>query len=143
MSQIGTGVGSKMPLRSAGWAVSILLMMLMGCASMGASEDPSARVTKRADERWQLLIAGKVAEAYEYLSPGSRSLMSREQYQGSIKPGLWRAAKVDSVECKEDQCRAQIRLKYFYKRPSIAYEGERLLEENWIKEGGSWWYVPR
>jgi hypothetical protein len=122
----------------------VLPLMLPGCVTItSAPEDPAEVVAKRAEERWKLLIAGNVAGAYDYLSPGSRSLMSREVYQGTIKPGIWRAVKVSSVECKEEQCQAQIELKYSYKRPSINYEGERLLEETWIREGGSWWYVPR
>ena len=49
-------------------------------------------VTARANARWQALLRGDLAAAYEYLSPGSKAAMSLDLYKGKHKIGMYRAA---------------------------------------------------
>lgn len=121
------------------------LWMVSGCAAMRpVPADAAAEVRERADQRWQHLVAGRLDEAYAYLSPGSRERVTAPYYKGSLKPGMWRGAKVAGVECETDVCKVQVALKYEYMRPGVKYESERTLDETWIREGGQWWYLlPR
>src|SRR5450631_3783122 len=97
---------TKFPLAACLGAalLSLTACGTLGSAQPGADADPKAVVAFRADARWQLLIEGKVALAYDYLSPATRKVMSRDVYTARIKPGIWRAAKATSVSCEEDLC---------------------------------------
>lgn len=121
------------------------LWMLSGCAGMQpAPVDASTQVRERAEQRWQHLLAGRLDEAYAYLSPGSRERVTAAYYKGSLKPGMWRGAKVAGVECAADVCKVQVQLAYEYMRPGVKYESVRSLDETWLREGGQWWYLlPR
>jgi hypothetical protein len=121
----------------AAWAVS-------ACATAPLVVD-NDQVIRRADARWKLLIAGKTADAYTYLSPAKKALISLDQYQSSIKAGLWREVKVDSVECGEpDLCKVKVLVSYSYKPKSGApLDITRPLIETWRRESssGEWWFV--
>src|ERR1035437_4897856 len=126
--------------------VCIGVLSLTACGTMvggpvatdAAFADPVVIVTARADARWKALIESNVGRAYDYLSPASRTLLSRRDYQARIKPGMWRGAKTTSVTCEPDLCKAKVTLKYDI-REIKGLEME--LEENWIKEEGGWWFV--
>lgn len=122
--------------------VLLLVFGLAGCASTGMNgeADSQSVVAKKALSRWDALIKGDLATAYQYLSPGSRSVMSLEAYKAMLRPGMWRKVNVDSVACKQDRCDVVIMLEYSYRgfKSSVTP-----LEEVWLQESGNWWYVPR
>lgn len=139
---------------SKGWVVLAGLWMLAGCAgtqsapgdasTRSAPADAAAQVRERAEARWQHLLAGRLDEAYAYLSPGSRERVTAAFYKGSLKPGMWRGAKVTGVDCAADVCKVQVDVTYEYMRPGVKYESVRFLDETWVREGGQWWYLlPR
>lgn len=126
-------------------SLSAALLSLSACGTLGggqadASADPKIAVASRAEARWQALIDGKVAQAYEYLSPATRKVMSRDVYAARIKPGIWRAAKATEVKCDADLCKATVLVKYDF-RDIKGLEAN--MEETWIKEEGGWWYVQK
>lgn len=121
--------------------IGVLVLTACGTVATGpVATDPPGIVTARAEARWKALIDSNVGQAYDYLSPTTRKLMSRRDYQARIKPGLWRDAKVISVACEPDLCKAQVLLKYDIRDIRGL---EMNLEENWIKEEGGWWYVQK
>jgi len=117
---------------------------LVACTGMAVTvKDDAQTVTARAQQRWDLLLASDLDHAYGFLSPGGGAMRSLEQYKGSIKLGLWRTAKAESVECSATRCTVSVRVGYIYQgKASGKVEGESLLQEIWIKENGSWWLVP-
>jgi len=120
----------------------VAVWVLSSCAVTPSSpSDAAVQVRERAEQRWQYLVAGRLDEAYGYLSPGSRERVTAAYYKGSLKPGVWRGARVTGVECELDACKVQVALKYEYMRPGVKYESERALDETWIREDGQWWYV--
>jgi len=123
--------------------VIFLVCGLAGCAGTGikSNEEADAKiaVAKKAKSRWDALIKGDLAAAYEYLSPGTRSVLSLEAYKAKIRPGLWKRVSVDSVTCERSRCDVAIMLEYSYR--DIKSIETRLIE-TWLHEGG-WWYVPR
>lgn len=128
-------------LHWTGWLA--LGVGLAGCAGISADSSPEAKqklVAERAEARWQALLKGDVDGAYQYLSAGSKAATSLPLYKAKIKPGLWRKAKVDKVDCDAELCKVQMTITYDYRNMKGI---ETLLPETWIIENGSAWYVYR
>ena len=127
-------------LQWTGWLT--LGVGLAGCAinANSSAEAKQKVVAERAEARWQALIKGDVEGAYQYLSAGSKAATSLAVYKAKIKPGLWRKAKVDKVECEAELCKVQLTITYDYRNMKGI---ETLLPETWIIENGDAWYVYR
>lgn len=123
---------------------------LAGCSTVSSnqsatqaaevSKDPKLIVAARAEARWQALIDVNMKDAYNYISPAGRKVLSLEVFRARIKPGLWRSAKTNSVTCSEELCEATVLVKYDI-RDIKGLEME--MKESWIKEEGNWWYVQK
>lgn len=128
----------------AGALAVLLAVGLAGCAGIvqdtGKQQDPHRQVRELALARWDALIAGDLARAYEYLSPGTRDVMSLDLYKKKIRTGGWKKASVDTVSCEQDRCGVTMVIKYDYRNVKSL---ETRLSEDWLQEGGKWWYVPR
>lgn len=126
--------------------VFLVIFGLVGCAVPGVKPDKYADaqsiVAKKAQSRWDALIKGDLAAAYEYLSPGSRSVMSLEQYKAKIRTGLWKKVKVDSVACEKDRCNVVLIVEYSYPKYGIESISSRI-EETWLQEDDDWWFVQK
>jgi hypothetical protein len=118
-----------------------------GCATAppgGASETGLteaarvATVTKRAEERWALLIKGDVKAAYAYLSPASRAVMSLERYEAKTRTGNFREIKLDRVSCEAETCRVRLFLTFDHR---VMQGVVTPIEEIWVFEGGQAWFV--
>lgn len=130
-------------------SVALTVLGLAGCAA--TQSEPAAmptrpdnmQVAKRAAERWQFLLAGKLDDAYSFLSPGKRSLLPLDQYRGEIKTGMWRNAKVESVDCvASDICKVTVLVSYEYRgKLKEPIENTRPLNEIWRYQHGDWWFV--
>ena len=125
---------------------SLGAVLLSACASMGglsADTPVDAKrdaVARRAEGRWQRLIAGDVAGAYEYMSPASRATMPLDLYKAKHKVGMYRAVKVDNVSCEGDACTVKLTLTYDHKRMKGITTP---LTEKWIISQGQAWFVDR
>ena len=120
-----------------------LVLGLVGCAGIGVDSSPEAKqkvVAERAEARWQLLIKGDVAGAYEYLSAGSKATMPLDLYKAKIRPGGWRQASVEKVDCEAEVCSVEMQLTYDRKQMKGI---QTPVKEAWIIEKGSAWYVYR
>ncbi|HTR58118.1 MAG TPA: hypothetical protein VMM27_08080 [Casimicrobiaceae bacterium] len=116
---------------------------LAACASISVDSSPEAKqklVAERAQARWELLLKGDVEGAYQYLSAGSKAGTPLALYKAKIKPGLWRKAKVDKVDCEAEVCKVWTLLTYDYKTMKGI---ETPFPETWIIENGTVWYVYR
>mgnify|MGYP001767226925 CR=1 FL=1 len=128
------------------WITAALALGLGACGTTAStSASAEAGLAARAKARWDLLAAGKLDEAYGYLSPGKRSVVTVEQYRGSIKPGMWREWKVDGIECGEpDLCKVKMLISYTYKdkaNASSTLDVTRPLIETWRRQDGEWWFI--
>jgi hypothetical protein len=116
---------------------------LAGCAAQTAPVTEAARsreavVMERSQARWDALLKERLAEAYQFYTPTSRTVMSYEDFVRSIKLGFWKSAKVEKVECEaEDACDAVVAIEYIYKGALI----KSPIRETWIRTEGQWWYV--
>ena len=99
-----------------------------------------ARVTKRAEERWSLLIKGDIKAAYAYLSPASRAVTSLERYEARTRTGNFREFKIDRVSCEAETCRVRLFLTFDHR---VMQGVVTPIEETWVFEGGQAWFVYR
>ncbi len=121
-------------------------MALSACATPGAltpDSPPELKkevVAARAIARWDALIKGDLDAAYDYLSPASRATMSLATYKANHKVGMYRAVKIDSVECDADVCTVMLHLSFDYKRVKGI---DMPLVEKWLITDGKAWFVER
>ena len=130
------------PGQWAGW-LSLLAVGLAGCAGISVDSSPQAKqrlVAERAQARWQVLMKGDVEGAYQFLSAGSKAVTSLELYKAKIRPGMWREAKVEKVECEAEICKVLMQITYDMRRMRGI---QTPLDESWIIENGSAWYIYR
>lgn len=148
--------------RSIGLAVTVL--WLAGCAApvdrarptepaAGPSSASPARseaetVEQAATRYWTHLVNGNAAEAYEYLSPGYRQTISREQYVERIRnlPVRRTGAQFLDKDCPEpDVCHVRMMIS-FRITMAVAGVGEvssvDFRTEKWIRSGGKWYTLP-
>lgn len=117
-------------------------VMMVACATV--AEQPAEEVVvRRAQMRWDALVAGQVEEAYGYLSPGSKAKWNLPEYKSRIGSGLWRGARVMRAECSADLCNVYVMVDFRYRRPGVNVVAETAVPETWVKEDGVWWYVPK
>jgi hypothetical protein len=116
---------------------------LAGCAGIRVDSSAEAKqrfVAERAQARWQVLMKGDVEGAYQFLSAGSKAATPLEVYKAKIRPGMWRAAKVDKVDCEAEICKVMMTITYDT-RPMRGIQTP--FPETWIIENGSAWYIYR
>ena len=121
---------------------------LAACAGISVNSPPEAKqkvVAERAQARWELLIKGDVDGAYQYLSVGSKAATPPGLYKAKIKPGMWRGAKVDKVDCEAEICKVQMLITYDFRAPrgGVMKGIETPVPETWIIENGTVGYVYR
>jgi len=127
-----------------GLALLCGLLLLSACATT-APKAPD--IQERANARWEALLSGDIAAAYEYLSPGYRSSVSSLQYQRAIllKRVQWTGVEYRAHECTETSCNVKFVLSYKVAGalPGVrSYEGKMDIEEPWVMVGKQWYYVP-
>ncbi len=137
----GAGLSRPSRLPSIGGALAVLAtgLMLGACATVeqAAVDRDKQAVSQRAQERWDLLMKGKAAEAYEYFSPATRTTLTLESFRKRSGAGRWwRAIKMERVDCQSEVCSVTMVLEY------DLYEIKGLkagIEEKWVKDDGTWW----
>jgi hypothetical protein len=125
------------------WLGWLLALGLAGCAGISVDSSPQAKqrfVAERAQARWQVLMKGDVEGAYQFLSAGSKAATTLAAYKSKIRPGMWREAKVEKVECEAEVCKVLMQITYDT-RPMKGIQTP--FDETWIIENGSAWYVYR
>lgn len=129
-------------------AAAGLLAVMTGCAGLGgAPAGPETVVQARANQRWQLLLAGKLDDAYQMLAPGYRAVKSADGYKGDLSPSVkWISAEILNISCQSaESCDAKVRLEV---KPVLATGGTSRanivthFDEKWILVDGQWWHFP-
>jgi hypothetical protein len=97
-------------------------------------------VKERAQARWDAIVKGDFNAAYGYLSPGSRSVVSAQDYATSLRRGFWKSATVEKVECGSAQsCESSATIEY----EIMGRRTKTPLREYWIRDGSEWWYLQK
>jgi hypothetical protein len=121
------------------------LVLLSACATTAV---PEIKFEDRVMGRWNAILTGDLAGAYEYLSPGYRSSVSSLDYQRSIlqKRVQWKNAEYIESNCTETTCKAKIYLDYvlYGALPGVkSFEGRQAIQESWVLTDGNWYLVPK
>ncbi len=126
-------------------AAIVLAASLAGCASMSdvtklTPEAKKALVTERVNARWDLLIKGDMDAAYQFFSAGSKEAVSLKVYKATVKPGMWRAVRIDGMDCDAEICQVRMTLTYDHR---LMKGIQTPFRETWILEKGNAWFVYR
>lgn len=124
--------------------ITCSLLLLSACATTKSTESP---LEVRAMERWDTLLSGDLAGAYEYLSPGYRSSVSSLQYQRTLllQRVRWTSAAYVGDECEEGNCKVKVSLGYsiYGVLPGVkSFKGTQEIEESWVLVKNNWYLVP-
>ena len=123
--------------------VAVILMALVGCASVGGLSKDSppevkqAAVAERAKARWAAMINGNLDQAYTFLSPASKGIVSLASFKQQARTG-YREAKVDNVACDGAICKVKMFVIYDHK---LMKGIGTPLEERWVIDEGQAWLV--
>lgn len=126
----------------------LLLLSLAGCGTAPVEKDSSGQsvanetkeemVVRRSKEFWDARIAGDTKKAYEYLSSGSKAVLSPEEFVMKSSTVTFRAFKEEGVECEGEICRVSGFLTYDHpKMKGVSSYGKDV----WIIEDGVPGYV--
>jgi hypothetical protein len=129
--------------RSVRFTLWTVCLLLTACAGMGQR----GGIDERAQSRWDTLLGGDLAGAYEFLSPGYRSSMATLDYQRNVllKRVKWESASVQESTCGEDTCSVKVDVNFSVRGalPGVPkFESHQVLTENWVRSDAQWWYVP-
>jgi hypothetical protein len=117
--------------------------LVVGCVAK-TSVPPSLPMTaeqvvaKRAQARLDLIRAGKLAEAYEYLPPATRATLPVQVFVSRLASVSWLSAKVKSARCESEVCDVVVELE-FYVLPGRAHKQD--YEDKWVLTDRQWWIV--
>ena len=127
--------------------LAVLVQGMAGCGTTGSVQstrvvetgagDVSKLVTGRAQQRWNALLKADMETAYQYISPGGRSVMSLQQYRPRVNPSFWRGAKVSEASCGTETCEVTVLV-------DVLLQGVKFtnpIKETWILDAGKWWFV--
>jgi len=113
----------------------LVLACMTGCVTV-VPQSAEEQVRRRAQERWDALVAGNVEAAYALLSPGARQARSLPTYRAMIKTGFWRRAVVDRVECQSsEKCKAVVMVEYLHRGMLVSTP----FFEDWVLADREWW----
>ena len=119
--------------------MGVVVVVLGGCALM-EQRPAEQQVQERAQARWDLMLKGDLTGAYEYMSPGTRAVMTRDQFTNSVRTGFWKAVKVEKVVCETpESCEAHLTVDYEFRGSPIRTPAK----ETWVKDGSTWWYLRK
>jgi hypothetical protein len=104
-------------------------------------------VEDRSVDRWNLIIAGKPEQAYDYLSPGYRSGRSRAEYADLMrnKPVKWTKAEFVEKDCESDICTLGVLISFKFKMQVSGVgemQSQQTITEKWIRSGADWFFLP-
>jgi hypothetical protein len=112
-----------------------------------AAGDTAETLEQRAGKRWDLLLARKGAEAYDFLTPGYRQTISRENYANvTASPQIaWTKATVGEKKCEsEDVCELQMLIEVQTQIPNAGIQTfPTSYSEKWLKIDGAWYFLPK
>lgn len=138
--------------------LTVLFLMLGACGQQGGDKQAETEVgveslskeqssARRAEDRWQALIAWDMEKAYGYLSPGTRQTLPLSAYakKMTMSPVHYKGVVVKSTQCEKQVCTLKVELSYIYQGSVSAMQGQEMsspVTEKWVMADDNWFYVP-
>lgn len=99
----------------------------------------------RATERWGYIVSKDYKGAYDYFSPGTKSVMPPESWELRMAHSqiVFVGVDVTDVACRDEvMCKATMLLRYKVRAPGVGeVETSQQRTEDWVKSDGKWFYV--
>ncbi len=110
-------------------------------------QTPEERVKTRSGARWEAIMDRDLGQAYGFLSPGMRTLVSKKKYGQSVFASTIQRTHVEvlSVTCEESVCDAKIAIHFVYTGGVSAFAGQQgtsVVKEKWVNSNAEWWFMP-
>ncbi len=131
-----------MPLRAARRALLLATLSLLAACAPLTPATPEEAVSARAQARWNAVLAGDWQQAYQFLTPASRELISFDKYRARFGTmANWKSAEVFKVRCEQpDRCLVTTKVTYQPVLPRVSIgTTETSVDEVWLLEAGQWW----
>lgn len=128
-----------------GRSLAVLMLsvaLLTACATTPVS--PEDVVARRAQSRFDALVARDYKTAYEFFTPSFRERFNYEDYIRARPPRAeFLSGKVVKVDCISDSA-CDVEMESSYKSPvgvKASPKGEitRVTPERWVRSDGQWW----
>ena len=131
--------------KSGGRLLSMALVLgLSACATTGSitpqspEETKHAQLMERAEGRGMALVRGDLDAAYEYLSEGSKAVISKDNFKRRMSMVPFRAYRIDEASCEGATCRVKSKLTYDHR---LMKGVTTPMTEQWVIEHGKVFYV--
>ena len=128
-----------------GPGLAAVMMLVVGCSSLGDTRSASKALEARSAEHWGLLMSGQWQQALSMTTPAYQERTSVGTYAGNYG-GAWTWARVDfkSADCDDDErasrCVVRSEIIYLIRNPQADdYMGTRLVDRTWVKLQGDWY----
>ena len=121
-----------------------LALALAACATVGpiTAESPAdakqAQVVERANARGTALVQGDLDAAYEFLSEGSKAVITKDNFKRRMGLVPFRAYRIDTASCEGATCKVQSKLTYDHR---LMKGVTTPVTELWVIERGSVYFV--
>lgn len=125
-------------------APALLALALGACASIGGVSESSsaeakrAAVVERADGRGAALVRGDLDAAYEFLSEGSKAVISKDNFKRRMSVVPFTAYRVENASCEGPTCTVHSKLTYNHR---LIKGVTTPMTERWVIENGKPFYV--
>ena len=122
----------------------LLALGLSACASIGGVSESSppevkrVAVIERADGRGAALVRGDLDGAYQYLSEGSRAVISLDNFKRRMSLVPFTAYRIDGASCEGDTCKVHSKLTYDHR---VMRGVTAPITEVWVIENGKPFFV--
>ncbi|MCS6997691.1 MAG: hypothetical protein NZ533_12260 [Casimicrobiaceae bacterium] len=99
-----------------------------------------ALVRARAQARWTAIAERRFDDAYEFLSPASRLVVSREQHAWGYARLAYRDIELEKVVCRNGSCRVSVFVTTDMEIPRVGKTPLRtIVTEPWDVQDGTAW----
>lgn len=133
------GMGRWLGIGAVAFALAGCSGTLGGLTRESPAEVKAEAAKARTQAKWAAILQGDLDTAYAFLSPASRSLVSRDAFKAQFRRPF-RSMTVDAVACEPEICKVKITV--YYDHPMMK-NIPAPVEESWVLEQGQLWFVAR
>ena len=122
-------------------------LALAGCGALVKKNEDASVIKAKSVQRWDYLIAKQADKAYDFLAPGYRKTITREQYAHNMngRGTRWSKVSYNSQTCDADTCTVRLSVDYTINLGGLVGQTKSVgfAVEKWIKADGTWYYLPQ
>lgn len=128
-------------------ALAALATVFLAACATSTGGGGGGDVVKRAEARWDALLAGDYETAYLYHSPGYRSSHSRGDFELSmrLRKVQYKDARYLEQSCEGDRCDLKFEVDYQIASPVPGldkWQSTSIIDETWVRTENEWWHFP-